>query len=89
MIAYYICASAAVTRLLEDGIIRERGREYVFRDWDDIQLLLSAMVPKASVAEAANYVVLVLELHEDMVVASPIPLQRIPPGLRREECQGL
>ncbi len=89
MIAYYICASAAVTELLEGGILRERGREYVFRNWDDIQLLLSAMVPKASVAEAANYVVLVLELHEDMLVSSSIPLQRIPPSLGREECQRL
>lgn len=69
--------------------MRERGREYVFRDWDDIQLLLSAMVPKASAAEAANYVILVLELDEDMVVASPIPLQRIPSNVPREECQGL
>ncbi len=89
MITYHICAAASVPQLLEGGLKRERGREYVFRDWNDIQLLLSAMVTKASADEAVKYVVLVLDLHEDVVVASPIPLQRLPAILRREDRQQL
>jgi len=90
MIVYHVCRVSDVPRYLDEGLLRHKGRHYVFSSWEHVQRLLFALVPnRGDIATAGDYVVLSLRVDGDMLVPGPIPLRQSPVALRAEDLKGL
>src|SRR4051812_10453801 len=88
MIVYYLCRSSEVTGLLAIGLLRSRGRHYMFGRWNDAALLLSGLyrLPDGGVDP---HVALAIVADEDMLVVSAIPESRLPHSLRPDAIRQL
>ena len=84
MIVYLIRRSSEVAQLLERGLVRADGRQYLFARWQDAALLLNGLY-RASGGEHDPHVALVIDADEDMLVRAPIPERRLPAGLRSDD----
>jgi ABC-type multidrug transport system fused ATPase/permease subunit len=84
MIVYHVCRGSEVARLLAGGLVRAQGRHYVFDRWQDVALLLTAL-HRESADDSDPYVALVVDVDEDMLVASAIPESRLPASLRPDD----
>ncbi len=87
MIFYHLCRADDAPKYLEDGMARSDGRHYVFDRWEDIRVLIAAL--DAAVSAEPEYVVLVLDLDADMLVAGPITQRRLPTGLAPDVTRSL
>ncbi|MGH8646555.1 MAG: hypothetical protein ACREX4_19680 [Gammaproteobacteria bacterium] len=45
MIVYHCCRVSEVARYMDEGLLRHKGRHYVFSRWEHVQRLLFALVP--------------------------------------------
>lgn len=86
MIAYHVCASAEVVRLLAAGLKREAGRAYVFEHWQDVQTLLKET---AQETESGGHAVLVLNVDRDLMASAPLPRRRAPASISAADLQRL
>ncbi len=90
MIVYHVCQASEVPCCLAEGLLRHKGRHYVFSRWELVQSLLFALVPnREEVAAIGDYVVLSLKVDADILVPGPIPLRQSPVALRAEDLKGL
>src|SRR3954447_9890823 len=88
MIVYALCRSSEVAGLLGTGLLRSRGRHYVFGRWSDAALLLSGLFRQPG-GDTDPHVALAIEADEDMLVASAIPETRLPHSLRPDDIRQL
>ncbi|MFL6577307.1 MAG: ABC transporter ATP-binding protein, partial [Povalibacter sp.] len=88
MIVYYLCRSSEVAGLLATGLLRSRGRHYMFGRWNDAALLLSGLYRQPD-GEIDPHVALAIEADEDMLVVSAIPESRLPHSLRPDDIRQL
>ena len=72
-IVYHVCESQDVSRYLDQGMFRTKGRHYVFEDWAQVQAYLSSLLPElSSPNDLKKYVILVLSVDRDMLLPGPI-----------------
>jgi ATP-binding cassette, subfamily B, putative efflux pump len=88
MIVYYLCRTSEVNGLLSGGLLRSRGRHYVFSRWQDAALLLSGLFRQPG-GDKDSHVALAIEADEDMLIGSAIPESRLPPSLRADDIRQL
>ncbi|MFL6618850.1 MAG: ABC transporter ATP-binding protein [Povalibacter sp.] len=88
MIVYYLCRSSEVAGLLATGLLRSRGRHYMFGRWNDAALLLSGLYRQPD-GDVDPHVALAIEADEDMLVVSAIPESRLPHSLRPDDIRQL
>jgi len=102
MKVYSVCPAADAPAALAQGLSRRDGRHHVFEQWGDLQEVLeslsaarptSADPPAQAQAQAEigddGYVVLVLEVDEDMLVRGPLPRRKAGHGLSEERLASL
>ncbi|HAZ61472.1 MAG TPA: ABC transporter ATP-binding protein [Gammaproteobacteria bacterium] len=100
MKVYSVCAAPQAPIALTHGLPRKDGRQHVFEHWNDVQAVLESLAAGAETAtDAAQsreelsagsaYVVLVLEVDEDMLVRGPLPRRRAGPGMPEERLAAL
>lgn len=86
MIVYHLCQADEVPRYLDEGLLRHKGRHYVFPRWEHVQRLLFALMPnREALAAVGGYVALSLRVDADMLVPGPMPLRQGPGALRAED----
>jgi subfamily B ATP-binding cassette protein MsbA len=88
MIVYALCRSSEVAGLLGSGLLRSRGRHYMFSRWQDAALLLSGLFRQPG-GDTDPHVALSIEADEDMLIGSAIPESRLPPSLRADDIRQL
>ena len=78
-IVYHLCEADDVPGYLDKGMSRIQGRQYVFEDWAIVQHYLSLVVLEDpnSKMEINKYVILVLSIDPDMLLAGPLVARRV------------
>lgn len=74
MLVYHVCTPSDAEKALSSGLLRQQGRQYVFEAWVDTERLLTSLT---EASPGSEWVALALEVEPDMLVASPIPAQRV------------
>ncbi len=76
-IVYCVCGTQDISRYLEEGLARRKGKYFVFEQWEHVQLYLSSLLPEpASPAAIEAHAVLVLNIDQDMLLPGPITSRR-------------
>ena len=88
MIVYHLRRSSEIPTLLQEGLRRAEGRQYMFARWQDAALLLNGLYRQPG-GDVDPYVALVIDADEDMLIASPMPESRLPASLRLQDIRQL
>jgi len=67
---------------MTEGLLRREGRHVVLPRWSDVQLMLAALIPDQQPEHIAKYVVLVLDVDNDMLLPGTVSGRRELASLR-------
>jgi subfamily B ATP-binding cassette protein MsbA len=80
MIVYHLTSKDNLKRYLSTGLMRSERRFYVFDRWDLIEIVLEALILESLQPDSTyeDSRILVLDVDQDIMLASPIPAAQLP-----------